>query len=97
MIRHIVCFKLKPGENREKAADVLLSMKGRVPQLIDIEVGVDFLHSARSCDVVLSVLLENKEALTAYQSHPYHCETVKKYMHAVVESSVSADFEVGKN
>lgn len=97
MIRHIVCFKLKPGESPEKAAEILLSMKGRVPQIIDIEAGTDLLHSARSCDVALSVLLENKEALAAYQNDPYHCETVKKHMHAAAESSVSADFEVDKN
>ena len=42
MIKHIVCFKLKNREDVDKAKEVLLSMKGNVPQIIDMEVGVDF-------------------------------------------------------
>lgn len=50
MIKHIVCFKLKDNslENCQKARDILMSMKGRVDTLIDIQVGIDFLHSERS-------------------------------------------------
>lgn len=44
MIKHIVCFKLKNDsiELRNKTRDILLSMKGRVPMLLDLEVGIDF-------------------------------------------------------
>ena len=57
MIKHIVCFKLKDNsaENCEKAKEVLLSMKGNVPMIKDIEVGIDFLHSERSYDIILQV------------------------------------------
>ncbi len=92
MIRHIVCFKLKEGESAQKAADILRSMKGRVPSILEMEVGVDFLHSPRSCDVVLSVVVSDADALNEYQADPYHCSVVKKHMHAVAESSVSADY-----
>ena len=49
MIKHVVCFKLKDNspENCEKAKEVLLSMKGNVPLVRDIAVGLDFLHSLR--------------------------------------------------
>ena len=49
MIKHIVCFKLKDPsrEECEKARDTLLSMKGNVPLIRSIEVGIDFLHSER--------------------------------------------------
>ncbi len=95
MIKHIVCFMLKDKseENCRKARDVLASMKGNVEMLRDIKVGVDFLHSDRSCDVVLEVVVDDREALEAYQNHPYHVNVVKKHMHAVRESSVSADYE----
>ena len=43
----------------EKAREVLLSMKGNVPMLKGIEVGVDLLHSARSYDIILSVILDD--------------------------------------
>ena len=94
MIKHIVCFKLKEGESPDKAKEVLLSMKGNVPTLIDIEVGVDVLHSQRSYDVYLAVTLESLEKLNEYQQDEYHCNVVKKHMHAVALSSVAIDFEI---
>lgn len=44
MIKHVVCFKLKNDsiELRKKTKDILLSMQGRVPMLLDLKVGVDF-------------------------------------------------------
>ncbi len=94
MIKHIVCFRLKDNSEAEclKARDVLLSMKGNVPLLRDIEVGVDFLHSPRSYDVILQVVLDDEKALDDYQNDEYHCSVVKKYMHAVAESSVAIDY-----
>lgn len=96
MIKHIVCFKLKDNSlaECEKAKEVLLSMKGNVPQLRDIKVGIDFLHSERSYDLILEVLLDSAEALEDYQNDPYHCSVVKTHMHAVRESCVAIDYVV---
>lgn len=96
MIKHIVCFKLKDNceENCLKTAEILKSMKGKVSQLLDIEVGVDFLHSPRSYDIILQVTLENADKLDEYQNDPYHCDVVKKHMHAVMESSVAIDYNI---
>ena len=94
MIKHVVCFKLKEGESAEKAKEVLLSMEGKVPSLRGIEVGVDVLHSPRSYDLMLTVLLDDMDALAAYQKDPYHCEVVKTHMHAVMASSVAVDYRV---
>lgn len=93
MVKHIVCFKLNEGECPEKAKEVLLSMKGNVPMLKDIEVGVDCLHSARSYDVILMVVLADMQALADYQQDEYHCNVVKKHMHAVTKTSVAVDYE----
>jgi hypothetical protein len=96
MIKHIVCFKLKDNskENCEKTAQVLKSMDGKVDLLRGIEVGVDFLHSPRSYDVILQVTLDDESALEQYQNDPYHCGVVKKHMHSVMESSVAIDYEI---
>lgn len=94
MIKHVVCFKLNEGESPEKAKEVLLSMQGNVPMLRGIEVGIDELHSARSYDVILLVVLDDLDALSAYQVDEYHVNVVKKHMHAVTKSSVSIDFEI---
>lgn len=94
MIKHIVCFKLNEGESAQKAKEVLLSMQGNVPMLKGIEVGVDCLHSARSYDVILSVVLQDMQALADYQVDEYHVNVVKKHMHSVTKTSVSVDFEI---
>lgn len=96
MIKHIVCFKLKDNslENCLKAKEVLLSMKDNVSLLKDIQVGIDFLHSERSYDIILETLFDTKEDLELYQKDPYHCEIVKKHMHAVRSASIAVDYEI---
>ena len=94
MIKHIVCFKLKEGESVDKAVEVLKSMKGKVPSALKIEVGKDFLHSARSYDIILQVTINSREELDVYQKDEYHCSVVKKHMHAVVQSSVAVDYDI---
>ena len=46
MIKHIVCFKIK-DEYKDQitlAKKTLESMKGNVPEVVDLKVGIDFLH-----------------------------------------------------
>ncbi len=96
MIKHVVCFKLKnpTPDLLAETKDVLMSMDGNVPQLRAIEVGVDFLGSPRSYDIILQVVLEDCKALQDYQNDPYHCDVVKKHMHAVAENSIAIDYDV---
>lgn len=96
MIKHVVCFRLADNSDEKKAEakKILLSMDGNVPSLRGIEVGTDFLGSARSYDVILIVTLDDAAALDEYQRDEYHCFVVKKYMHAHVSSSVAVDYEI---
>ncbi len=96
MIKHIVCFKLKDNseEKKAEAKKRLLSMKGKVDLIKDIEVGCDFLGSPRSYDVILQVVLEDENALDLYQKDEYHCSYVKTYMHEVMEKSVAIDYNL---
>ncbi len=93
MIRHTVCFKLHDSSDESKlgAKKMLLSMDGNVPMLRGIDVGCDFLCSARSYDVILNVLLDDEKALEDYQKDKYHCEVVKEYMHKVASATVAID------
>lgn len=95
MVKHIVCFKLKDNsqESCEKAAQIFRSMNGNVPQLKSLEVGIDFLHSPRSYDIVLETTFEDENALNDYQNDPYHCDVVKKYIHSVQETSIAIDYK----
>ena len=96
MIKHIVCFKLQDNslENCQKAKEVLESMRGNVPMLVKMNVGIDFLHSARSYDIILETYFKTRENLDNYQKDPYHCNVVKKHMHAVREASIAIDYEM---
>ncbi len=97
MIRHVVCFKLKEGVAAEDVRAMLLSMKGKEETALDVEVGIDGLHSPRSYDLILIVTLESFAALERYQTAGYHAHTVKPYMHTVTETakSVSVDYLIG--
>ncbi len=93
MVRHIVLFWLKDKRQIEETVNILQSMKGKIPGLLQIEAGKDFAQSDRSCDICLNTLFETAEALAVYRTHPVHIP-VQKHMHSVMERSVSADYEV---
>ncbi|MDR0695998.1 MAG: Dabb family protein [Christensenellaceae bacterium] len=95
MIKHIVLYKLKnPDLDTEKTVDVLRSMVGRVPQIIELETGIDFLKSERSYDVALTVIVNDISELNLYQLDQYHCSVVKPFMHSVRSASVAIDYEI---
>lgn len=96
MIKHVVCFKLNNNtpEEKQAAKDILLSMVGKVPTILDIEVGTDFLCSARSYDIFLQVKLKDKAALDEYQADEYHCGVVKAYFNKHAASVVAVDYEI---
>jgi hypothetical protein len=93
MIRHMVLFWLKDKSQIDETISILEAMRGRIPGLMKIEAGKDFLHSERSCDICLHTVFETREALDVYRTHPVHIP-VQKHMHSVMERSVSADYEV---
>ncbi len=94
MITHIVLFRLKDrtAANIAKAGDVLRGLRGKVPVLRGLEVGVDVVRSERSFDVGLVAKFDSLDDLRAYQLHPAHLEVVK-YMNSVRETSVAVDYE----
>ena len=96
MFKHVVCFKLKDNsrEHCEKIKAMMLKMKDNIEYIKDIEVGIDTLHSARSYDIILSIVLDKAEDLNKYSDHPYHVENVKSYMAQARTDSIAVDFEM---
>lgn len=94
MITHIVLFKLKDNstESIEKARDILMDMKGKIPELNSIEVGIDVTHSDRSYDLALITKFASARDLEAYQVHPVHVK-VAEYILSVRAFTVTVDFE----
>lgn len=95
MIRHIVLFWLKDkdAETIRQTVDKLNAMKGKIPGMLTLDAGADIVGSPRSCDICLCETFETREALEAYRTHPVHLP-VQAHMHAVMERSASADYEV---
>jgi hypothetical protein len=95
MITHIVLFRLheRSCENIDRAASMLSSMAGKIPQLRHLEVGTDIVRSDRSYDLALVTKFDSLEDLQAYQVHPYHAGEVVPYVRSVSESIVTVDYE----
>ena len=78
MIKHIVMWNMEgeTKEDRRLAAEFLRSrfeeIRGEVPGLLHLEVGLDHSRVDYACDVVLYTEFESQEALDAYAAHPAH-------------------------
>ena len=58
--------------NIERLKTSFHSLRGRVPGLLHLEVGVDSSGVDYACDVVLVSDFESQAALDAYGAHPEH-------------------------
>jgi rRNA maturation protein Rpf1 len=94
LVKHIVFFKLKENsqEKKEEVKSKLLSLKGKVEVLKNIEVGLNFADEARAYDIALLTDFENEEDLKSYAIDPYHLEIVE-YIKRVTVSSKVVDFK----
>lgn len=99
MLKHIVMWRFKDGAEGKTALEHSACMKqhlealvGVVPELHSLEYGVDVLRSAASYDGVLTVTVDDLDALSRYANHPEHLKVVE-YAKRVAESRVAVDFE----
>ena len=78
MIKHIVRWNLRGDTDQAKARAVEVlkrsfeSLRGRIPGLLHLEIGVDSSRIDYACDVVLYSEFESQAALDAYAVHPEH-------------------------
>ena len=78
MIRHIVMWRVSgetPEENlasRQLVKRSFEGLRGRIPGMIHLEVGLDSSAADYACDVVLVTDFESQHALDAYAGHPEH-------------------------
>ncbi len=95
MIVHIVMFAFKEENkqaNLQQAKTMLDGLVGKVPSLLSMEVGLDFMQSERSFDLVLTSTFDDKEGLSAYATHPAHLEVVD-FIKEVTEMAKVVDYE----
>jgi len=96
MIKHIVMWKFKDGIDEADKLEMkrqLEALKGVVPTLVDIEVGLDISNKKASMDMVLYSEFQTLEDLAAYASHPEHLKVVEFVKPLVCDRAV-VDYEV---
>lgn len=79
MLTHIVAWKYKDEVSQEKRDEhrtKLANLKNIIAEVVDLRVGADALHLARSYDTGLVATFKNIEDLDAYTVHPTHQEVV---------------------
>ena len=93
MVKHIVLFNVKEGEDKaavaKLAASVLEPLAGRIEGLNHVEVRETYAGT----DFALYCELESKEAMAFYADHPLHTAAKEKFFH-MLSSRVAADYEV---
>ena len=78
MVKHIVMWNIEGGSDAGKAAAInrvkaaFEALRGKIPGLLHIEIGVDRSGVDYACDVVLYSEFESQAALDAYAMHPEH-------------------------
>lgn len=77
-VHHIVMWNVRGDSAEERSANSALlrrefeSLRGRIPGLLRLAVGVDESRVDYACDVVLVTAFESQAALDAYATHPEH-------------------------
>ena len=78
MIRHVVMWKLRGDSPVERDAARRLvktsveAMRGEIPGMLSIELGLDTSGVDYACDAGLVAEFESQSALDGYATHPAH-------------------------
>ena len=100
MVKHIVMWSLKDGARglnkkqiAEKMKEQLNALRPIIREIRSLEVGVNFLESPASYDVVLYTEFDSRDDLQAYQIHPDHV-ALKDFIGAVTDKRAVVDYEI---
>ena len=96
MVKHIVMWRFKDGVSEADKLEMkrqLEALKGVVPTLIDIEVGLDVAGKDASMDMALYSEFASMDDLEAYAVHPEHLKVVGFVKTLVCERAV-VDYEI---
>jgi len=100
VVKHIVVWRLKPeahgrtaAQNAQSIKEKLEALRGRIPGMVRLEVGLDFSREESSGDLVLYSEFESRAALNAYQVHPEH-EAVKGFILEARSERRLVDYEL---
>jgi len=92
-------WKLKGPSAEERRAQqeqvraALLGMRGKIPGMSELEVGLGVVSGEQEMDVVLTSLHDSWQALEDYAKHPAH-EPVKQLIGSLRSERRVIDYEV---
>jgi hypothetical protein len=78
MIKHIVMWNVRGDTADERLQGARLikglfeSLRGKVPGLLALEIGINMTPADHACDVVLYSEFADEQSLAGYASHPAH-------------------------
>lgn len=100
MITHLVFFNMLPEaegasgtDNARKLVDQLNELPGKIPEIVELEAGLDFSQSPASYQVGLLTKFRTKEDLEIYRVHPDH-QKVVSFVQKTTSDRAVVDYEV---
>lgn len=99
MIRHIVLWNVRGDTPEERdlnirtLRDAFHGLRGRIPGMLHLEIGVDTSRVDYACDVALYSEFTSQAALDAYAIHPEHLR-VKDVLGGIRTARYQADYAV---
>ena len=99
MIKHIVMWNLRGDDAASRTRNIALlktefeSLRGRIPGLLHLEVGIDDSRIDYACDVVLVTEFASRQALADYAQHPEHLR-VRRTLGELRSARHQVDYEV---
>ena len=97
MILHVVLFQFSAdatGEQIAQAGAALLAMEGPIAEIRAITWGPNLGPSEGEYSHVLTVTLDDMDAVQRYLDHPIHRETVAKWIHPIRAGRLAVDIEM---
>lgn len=99
MIIHLVFFNMLPEaegatgeENAQKLVTLLQQLPAKIPEIVELEAGVDFSGTPASYEVGLLTKFASREDLETYRVHPEH-QKVVAFVQKTTSSRAVTDFE----
>jgi Stress responsive A/B Barrel Domain len=98
-IKHIVMWNVRGDDAASRARNLALlktefeSLRGRIPGLLHLEVGIDDSRIDYACDVVLVTEFDSRQALADYAQHPEHLR-VRRVLGDLRSARHQVDYEI---
>jgi hypothetical protein len=96
MIIHIALFKWRKNISRKdilQIMDDVLSMKGKIKEIIDLSCGRNFSKWSKGYTHAVVVKVKDKKALDKYRKHPIHIPIAKR-IEELEQDSIGIDFKI---